>query len=248
MCRQLLLRIFLLLVLLAGTLTACAGSPPAPSAGTQTPVSSGALPIMPQKPAPQEITFQGCPPEGDGGDPALNRLKNRVDEGNYVPVAFDAVAKLAWPKGTERRSRTRWSQTDSESVARYEGIPISIEGYLESARLSEPESTNCHGADSKHRDYHLYLIANPGDSRATSIITEMTPRVRVKHSGWTVTRLGKIAKSQTRARISGWLMLDQEHPDDVGKSRGTIWEIHPIMRFELEQDGNWVALDDAAVK
>ena len=248
MCRQSLRRIVLALVLLSGTLVACAGSPPAPSAGTQTSVSSGALPDMPQKPAPQEITFQGCPPEGDGGDPGLNRLKNRVDEGNYVPVAFDAVAKLTWPKGAERRSRASWSRADAQEVARYEGIPISIEGYLESARLSEPETTNCHGADAKHRDYHLYLVANSGDSRATSIITEMTPRVRANHSGWTITRLEKIAKSQTRVRISGWLMLDQEHPDDAGKSRGIIWEIHPIMKFELEQNGNWVTLDDAAVK
>jgi len=46
-------------------------------------------------------------------------------------------------------------------------------------------------------------------------------------------------------RVSGWLLLDQEHPDQVGRTRGTIWEVHPIMRFEVQRGGRWVALDDA---
>jgi hypothetical protein len=31
-------------------------------------------------PGPQEKVFKGCPGGGDGTDPELNRLKNRVDE------------------------------------------------------------------------------------------------------------------------------------------------------------------------
>jgi len=34
-------------------------------------------------------------------------------------------------------------------------------------------------------------------------------------------------------RISGWLMLDPEHPDQLGKTRGTIWEIHPVMKLKV---------------
>jgi hypothetical protein len=41
-------------------------------------------------------------------------------------------------------------------------------------------------------------------------------------------------------------MLDPEHPDQVGKTRGTIWEIHPVMKIEVEQDGKWVMLDSIA--
>jgi hypothetical protein len=47
-------------------------------------------------------------------------------------------------------------------------------------------------------------------------------------------------------RISGWTMLDPEHPDQVDNTRGTIWEIHPIMQIEVQQQGRWVALDDTA--
>ena len=50
-------------------------------------------------------------------------------------------------------------------------------------------------------------------------------------------------KKDQRVRISGWLMLDPEHPDQVGKTRGTIWEIHPIMQIEVNQNGQWTPLD-----
>ena len=71
----------------------------------------------------------------------------------------------------------------------------------------------------------------------------MTPPVRANHPNWTTKLLRKIGKDQQRVRISGWLMLDPEHPDQVGKTRGTIWEIHPVMQVEVQQQGRWVSLD-----
>lgn len=215
-------------------------APQPPSDGSVSSGTAGALPDMPQKPQPQEITFKGCPPEGDGGDPALNRLKNRVDEGKYVPVQFDAVLNLSWPKSIERKDRDKWSASDTAAIAKYEGIPISVEGYLFDARLEGPEATNCHGADAEFRDHHIWLIKSPGDDRTRSIVVETTPRVRVNHSTWTTEALDRIAKSKQRVRISGWLFMDPEHPDQVGQTRGTIWEIHPIMKIEVQQQGNWV--------
>ena len=41
-------------------------------------------------------------------------------------------------------------------------------------------------------------------------------------------------------------MMDPEHPDQIGKTRGTIWEIHPITKIEVEQNGGWVTLDSLA--
>jgi hypothetical protein len=117
-------------------LTSCIvhAAPVFPAPPTGNPATPGGLPDMPNKPQPAEITYNGCPPQGDGGDPVLNRLKNRVDEGNYVPVAFDAVFQLTWPKGVERRDHDQWSQVDASAIARYEGIPVSVEGYLAEAK------------------------------------------------------------------------------------------------------------------
>jgi hypothetical protein len=38
-------------------------------------------------------------------------------------------------------------------------------------------------------------------------------------------------------------MLDPEHPEQLGKTRGTLWEIHPIMKMEVERGGRWVDLE-----
>ncbi len=214
---------------------------PGATAGSRT--GSPGLPEMAVKPVPREIVFDGCPPEGDGGDRALNRLKNRVDDGTWIPVGFEAIARLPWPASVERESRSRWSPVERRAVSRYEGIPVSVEGYLAGAKVEGPESPNCHGADAKYRDWHLWLAAHPGPDRARAIVVEVTPRVRASHPAWRIGALRRIARDSTPIRISGWLMLDPEHPEQLGKTRGTLWEIHPILRMEVRRDGRWVSLD-----
>ncbi len=191
-------------------------------------------------------SFNGCPAEGDGGDPDLNRLKNRVDEGQYLAMAFDDLQKLEWPKTIERRKRADWSAVDVATVSQFEGNPVSVEGYIVSSHQEGPESPNCHGADSTFKDFHIWLTKNPGEDRSNSIVVEMTPALRAQHPQWTTRFLGRVVREKDHVRVSGWLLLDPEHPDQVGKTRGTIWEIHPIMRFEVEQSGAWVTLDQLA--
>lgn len=225
----------------APSATASAGETVAPSA-------DGGLPLMPVKPKPKEITFDGCPPGGDGGDAELNRLKNRVDEGNWVPVRFDAIASLPWPRSVERTARPRWSTADRRAVGRWEGIPVSVEGYVAGAKVEGPETPNCHGADGKYRDWHVWLAPSPGRDRRGSIVVETTPRVRAERPGWRLSAVHAAATRGERVRISGWLMLDPEHPDQVGRTRGTIWEIHPIMRIDVRRGGRWVPLDGALAR
>jgi len=221
-----------------------AGPKPPPGGGGVVTGTPGALPEMRNKPEPVSTAFKGCPPEGDGGDPALNRLKNRVDEGNYLPVQFDAIEKLPWPPDVERRKRANWSASDTQAVERYEGLPVAVEGYLANVKEEGPESPNCHGADHEFRDFHVWLVKSAGEDRSQSIVVEVTPHGRDKHPAWSLDRLRQIVRSQQHVRIGGWLMLDPEHPDQVGKTRGNIWEIHPIMKIEVEQRGKWVALDN----
>lgn len=214
--------------------------------GALAPAMDHGLPVMPVKPQPKEITFDGCPPAGDGRDTVFNRLKNRVDEGSWVAVRFDSVETLPWPPSVERRARRQWSSADRKAVARWEGTPVSVEGYLAGAKVEGPETPNCHGADSKYRDWHIWLSPTPGKDRRRSIVVETTPRVRAQHPRWRIGALQKAARNGERVRISGWLMLDPEHPDQVGKTRGTIWEVHPIMRIEVRKGSGWESLDDAA--
>lgn len=215
------------------------------AAGDVRPATPGVFPTLATRPRPLEITFEGCPPGGDGGDAALNHLKNRVDRTTttYASVPFDSVEHLPWPMSVDRHARAKWSPADRAAVARYEGLPISVEGFLAGAKQEGPESPNCHGADARYRDWHIWLVGRPGDDRSQSVVVEATPRVRATHPTWRLAQLTQIARAHQRVRVSGWLMLDQEHPEQLGKTRGTLWEIHPITRIAVQRRGTWVAFD-----
>src|SRR5258707_11186473 len=89
--------------------------------------SSAGLPSASFKQTPQEITFDGCPPEGDGGDSALNLNKNRVDEGNYQPTAFSAIAQLTWPPKTEKPAHSNWSPSAQAATYPAQGLPVAMD-------------------------------------------------------------------------------------------------------------------------
>lgn len=220
-------------------------SSPAPAVQSATTESAapGAVPILLSKQTPGEITFQECPPGGDSKAEAYqNELKNRVDTADYYyPVDFQSFLDLTWPKATEATDRDTWSTQDASAISRYEGVPISVEGYLAKASESGKESTNCHKLGNDNLDWHLTVTQNPGEDRSLGIVMEATPRVRPNHS-WTLAMLQNIVEGKERIRISGWLFFDPEHPNHLGKYRATLWEIHPITKIEVFRDGKWVEL------
>jgi hypothetical protein len=202
------------------------------------------LPDLPVKPTPTSSEFKGCPPEGNGGDTILNRLKNRDDVAEqWTPVAFHAILDLPWPPTVGRVPRLGWRESARKQVNRFEGTPVAVEGFLALARLEGPEACNCKSRAPDQRDMHVWLNAEPDPDRHESIIVELTPRIRAKHAGWSLETLLGLVHSETAVRISGWLLLDQEHPDQIGNTRGTLWEIHPVMEIEVKKNGNWVKLE-----
>jgi hypothetical protein len=200
------------------------------------------VPALATKPEPKEITFHGCPPEGSGGDGALNILKNRVDEGDYKPVSTSAILSLSWPRDVERKRRDSWPVGDKREVDQHEGIPVSVEGFLLQVKEEGPESPNCRMESAADKDFHLWLASAADDERSSALVVEITPRVRAGHPEWTLATIRKIIQEKIKVRVSGWLLLDQEHPDQVGKTRGTLWEVHPITKIETEAHGAWQSL------
>lgn len=212
------------------------GQTPSPSGGTAG-----------NWPTPQDQTFQGCPPQGDGGDGQLNIRKNRTDTGTWQPETVNNIVNLQYPSSVAKQPRASWSSADAAAVAQSEGRPLQVEGYMLLVRHEGPESPNCH--DPNQRDFHMWLSGSPGTSRdrATSVIVEVAPRARALNSGWAPdSRL--LGLTGHHVRISGWLMLDQEHPEQVGKTRGTLWEVHPVMKIEVEQGSQWVNLNDSSLQ
>jgi hypothetical protein len=237
----------LLILLLALALAGCGGSSSSssPSGGATATTGSGGGLSGPY-PTPQDQTFQGCPPQGDGGDSQLNVKKNRIDTGDWQRATVASLVSLPYPSDVGKRPRDSWTSSDVSAVAQYEGRPVQAEGYLLLVRHEGTESVNCH--DASARDFHMWLAAAPGSTRdrANSMIVEVTPRSRALNSGWQPdSRL--LGLTGHHVRISGWLLLDQEHPEQLDKTRGTLWEIHPVMKIEVDNNGSWVDLNDQSL-
>jgi len=219
-------------------------APPAPSSAVAQPV--GDLPNMPDKPQPKEITFDGCPPEGSGGDKALNLLKNRVDQGNYAPVSFDSLTALTWPKNIEQHEMKDWPASNLAYINQYQGIPVMVEGYIQSVREALPDPANCNQTKGSGLNWQISFTKNPKDDRSQAVIVEVTPRVRIDHK-WTIDLIHAVFMGDhLPVRISGWLYFDPEHPDDLGQIRATLWEIQPVMQIEVFQNEQWLPLDNFA--
>ena len=102
---RVLLPALLLLVVIAGCSVDTSGV-------TGPTAAPGAFPGNAAHPTPNTTSFQGCPPGGDGGDHALNTLKNRTDDGNngvFQDVSFDTLVNLSYPQDIGRTQRAIWS-------------------------------------------------------------------------------------------------------------------------------------------
>jgi len=184
-------------------------------------------------------------------DTATNLLKNRVDDASHytlttiatlLKLPFDATDADA---GDMPTTRNAWSSADRARTARYESRAIALDGYLVGVTVERSgETTNCGIRDTSWFDYHMWLVkteaeAHRGD-KSKAVVAEATPRVRRAHeSAFDIEQIRKWARDGVRVRVSGWLFLDPDHPDDTradrsGRpaSRGTIWEIHPVMKME----------------
>jgi hypothetical protein len=213
-------------------------APPAPT-----------LPRNGPRPAPPPTTLHGCPAGGDGHDLTLNARKNRTDTGPWIPVALEAILAQPWPDGIERVMRANWTPAQTAAVAEVEGLPVQVEGWLAGAKPEGPEACNCHSVEDK--DNHLWLVADPHDDRSKSVVIEISPRVRAKHPEFSFDHIRPLVDGRTKIRVSGWLMLDQEHPEQLpGRgphtTRATLWEIHPIVLIEVPQGDQWVPLAGSA--
>jgi len=205
-----------------------------------------------QRPAPLTGTFNSpvrnlsCRAIGDPGDSATNRRKNRTDvTQSYHATTFNAVADLPYP-ATTSKDRSQWPPESIAVIQRVEGAAVQVVGYLVALKPQvggSGETTNCHMTQSAEVDWHIALVERQGDGEATSIVVETTPRIRVRHSNWTVTRLKPWVDSSEPVRISGWLMFDPAHRNHLGRYRKTLWEVHPVTRIEVWHDGGWVDLD-----
>jgi hypothetical protein len=218
----------------------------APAAGGGV---ASSIPTNWERPVPGPTTYHGpdgvCGPTGDGGDTVTNARKNRTDfPTEYHPVTWRALQSVPYPVASN--SLLNWTPDQLAQIEPYQGVAVSIVGYLFAVKVEDRgsgETTNCHFTNAEEVDWHMPIVEQAGASEGTAIVVETTPRVREFHPKWTPSALAPWIKSSAPVRISGWTMLDPEHRAHLGRYRSTLWEIHPITKIEVFQDGHWVDLD-----
>ena len=177
-----------------------------------------------------------CPVEGKpkpGGRPLtpdkiqLNKYKNRT----------------GFPMFTQNKTVPDILALPDQDDPALDATGVVLEGYLLNLKQEGPESPNCYEPDL--HDFHMWIGAKTAKTlqarnalRYSSVVVEPTPRTEAMNPSWTKRNLNTIRGQ--RVRITGWLMFDFEHPPQVGKTRGTLWEVHPVMKIEVFQNSQWV--------
>jgi hypothetical protein len=186
-----------------------------------------------------EGAFAACDQNGIGHakpntrKAAMNILKNRGTGPTVVrPVSFKEI--LGYPDAEDKNLETEGG--------------VLLTGQL-LQRVSEgPESPNCGSG----RDYHIFIgavdQAHPEGWHLTTtrqrllkkhaVVVELTPNIQAQHSDWVGNLQSLVGKNVC---ITGWLLYDYEHHPQIGKTRGTLWEIHPVTGIGvLQVDGSCV--------
>src|SRR5256886_16783442 len=127
--------------------------------------------------------FHGCPGEAKGGDPALNRLKNRTEvPASFESIDFEALADLVMPEGVGKKHRAQWSRATLASVEPQEKRAIQVVGYLLRVKLEGREATNCGSDAPEDRDFHVWLADSAGGGRFDAAGVAGAPRLPIQPS------------------------------------------------------------------
>jgi hypothetical protein len=184
--------------------------------------------------------FHGIPPGGIGGDSIHNTLKNRW----YIPKIYDDVSIsgiMNFPHthldSMGSKDRKNWTSSSLNEAAVSEMLGVRTTGFLIASKEEGPES--CNGNSPLYVDFHLWIADSAGKNKAQALIAEATPYWKEQFPKWVINTFDSLAIKKVPVRISGWIMWDEDHPDDLGKFRGSLWEIHPMTKFEVYDAGNW---------
>lgn len=191
---------------------------------------------------PAASTFQNCPPQGQGGDPALNALLNRTDDsppGGYRQTDLATVITTPTTPQADNTPRSAWTADTISRVGRYEGAAIRTTGWVVAARELGPDPANCQS--DVNRDWALWISTGAGDAMATSFIAIVTPRVRALRPGWTDFSMRRIVGQVVR--LSGFLVYYQTPSPLVGANRASPWAIGPVIHLEAYYQNQWINLD-----
>jgi len=212
--------------------------PPAASETRQVAAASGTH-------AACAASLADCPMEGCGGDridAGTNVQKNRTEVPATTELLSVAQFKQRFREKTDiPTSRESLSNSDKSALVEEESNGVTVEGVILDYAKEGVESCNCYVPDAK--DFHVWLGADLSTDKWNSIVVELTPRIFDTSDRSISTTLGRLKKDHTRVRVVGWPTFDPLHPTEVGDTRYSRWEVHPILDIQTQSDGgDWVSI------
>lgn len=173
-----------------------------------------------------------CPDQGCGGDPLLNRAKNRTDPAQSQNPEEWTIGEIT---AINEDSPTSWSKNKPRDELRDlgESEAVIVKGFVIHHKQEGQESCNCFLTEPESNDIHINLLAWKGSKadKEESLVAEITPRAR--KPGWSIEKIRNLTKKKRYVRVTGWLMFDSQHASPGQTSRATSWEVHPVTQFEV---------------
>ena len=78
--------------------------------------------------------------------------------------------------------------------------------------------------------------------KSHAIIAEITPRLLKLHPTWPA-KVKILIANKIKVKVTGWATYNNEHPEQIGKTRGTLWEIHPILYILVLYHNEWIDIE-----
>jgi hypothetical protein len=216
-----------------------------------------------------------CVNAGNGGNEAAqNTVKNNfcptTNTGTVVTILeFQQLQNAVGSNHSINFGPTGPTTNRAPLTTLGEGRLVTLKAFVLTARQEGGESVNCKGHvpdQPVFHDIHISFVdaANrlqAGDTKpvsdkkeCTGIVAEMSPHHRP--ANWTADNVNKVATAQALVRITGQQFFDSSHvpcsngaPVGNNPKRISLWEIHPIYKFEVctgdcAGAGQWVSLDE----
>jgi hypothetical protein len=211
----------------------------------------------------------GLPGSGTGAEGQQNMAKNNFcAKGTPQPVTIADLTSLqnqvekntAINFGSENKGARKKGPTTNRAPLKKlgEGKLVTIKAFVLIARQEGAESVNCEKNvpdQALYHDIHISLVATADvDDECSGVVAEMSPHHRP--DVWIQENVERVSKRKLQVRVTGQLYFDSSHfPCSGGQGAGegnpkrvSLWEIHPIYKFEVctancGGAGTWVALD-----
>ncbi len=180
----------------------------------------------------------------------LVALQTKVQQNKSIPFGNEDTHPLTTKPGP--------ATNRAPLAALGEGKQVVLQGFVKIARQEKAESVNCSKQfpdpdNDLYHDIHISMVATAGAAECTGIVAEMIPRHRP--AAWNATQVEAVATAKLAVRVTGQLMFDSSHTPCQGSAavkgdpaRASLWEIHPIYKFEVCPSGTcsaggWVPVE-----